>query len=71
MWVASTHSRAGLMKLEKQGWVFYGFCMIRKALGLMEIGPREATQGESQIPQSRKTVVYVCVGVRKTMPSVL
>jgi len=48
MWVASTHSRAGLIKLEEQGWVFYGFCMIRKALGLMEIGPREATQGESQ-----------------------
>ena len=22
MWVASTHSRAGLIKLEKQGWVF-------------------------------------------------
>ena len=21
MWVASTHSRAGLIKLEKQGWV--------------------------------------------------
>jgi len=39
MWVASTHSRAGLTKLEKQGWFFNGFCMIRKALGLMEIGP--------------------------------
>ena len=48
MWVASTHSRAGLIKLEKQGWVFYGFCMVRKALGLIEIGPREATQGELQ-----------------------
>ena len=22
MWVASTHSRAGLIKLEKQGWAF-------------------------------------------------
>ena len=22
MWVASTHSRAGLIKLEEQGWVF-------------------------------------------------
>jgi len=44
----STHSRAGLIKLEKQGWVFYGFCMVRKALGLMEIGPREAIQGELQ-----------------------
>ena len=39
MWVASTHSRADLIKLEKQGWVFYGSCMVRKALGLMEIGP--------------------------------
>jgi len=39
MWVASTHSRAGLIKLEKQGWVFYGSCMVRKALDLMEIGP--------------------------------
>jgi len=48
MWVASTHSRAGLIKLQKQGWVFYGFCMIRKALGLMEMGPCEATQGELQ-----------------------
>jgi len=28
-----------LIKLEKQGWVFYGSCMVRKALGLMEIGP--------------------------------
>ena len=27
---------------------FYGFCMVRKALGLMEIGPREVTQGELQ-----------------------
>ena len=48
MWVASTHSGAGLIKLEKQGWVFYGFCMVRKALGFMEMGPREATQGELQ-----------------------
>jgi len=39
MWVASTQSRAGLIKLEKQGWVFYGFCMVHKALGLMEFGP--------------------------------
>ena len=37
--IASTHSRAGLIKLERQGWVFYGSCMVRKALGLMEIGP--------------------------------
>jgi len=44
----STHSRAGLIKLEKQVWVFYGFCMVRKALGLMEMGPREATQGKLQ-----------------------
>ena len=22
MWIASTHSKAGLIKLEKQGWVF-------------------------------------------------
>jgi len=48
MWVASTHLRAGLIKLEKQGRVFYGFCMVRKALGLMEMGPRKATQGELQ-----------------------
>ena len=27
---------------------FYGFCMVRKAPGLMEMGPREATQGELQ-----------------------
>jgi len=40
MWVASTHSEAGLIKLEKQGWVFlYESCMVGKALGLMEIGP--------------------------------
>jgi len=39
MWVASTHSRADMIKLEKQGWVFYGSGMVRKALGLMEIGP--------------------------------
>ena len=35
---ASTHLRAGLVKLEKQGCAFYGSCMVRKALGLMEIG---------------------------------
>jgi len=39
MWVALTHSRAGLIKLEKQGWGFYGFCLVRKALGLMEMEP--------------------------------
>jgi len=48
MWVESTHSRAGLIKLEKQGWLFYGFCMVCKAIGLMEMGPREATRGELQ-----------------------
>jgi len=48
MWAASTHSMAGLIKLEKQGWVFYGFCVICEALGLMEMGPREATQGALQ-----------------------
>jgi len=30
---------------------FYGFCIVRKALGLMEMGPREATQGELQCEQ--------------------
>jgi len=48
MWVASTLSRAGLIKSEKHGWVFYGFCMVRKAPELMEMGTREATQGELQ-----------------------
>ena len=27
---------------------FYGFCVVHKALGLMEMGPHEATQGELQ-----------------------
>jgi len=36
-----------IRKTNKDGF-FYGFCMVRKALGLMEIGPREATQGELQ-----------------------
>jgi len=39
IWVASTLSRAGLIKSEKnKDGVFYGFCMVRKALGLMEMG---------------------------------
>jgi len=37
--LASTHSRAGLIKSEKQGWIFYGFCMVRQTLDLMEVGP--------------------------------
>jgi len=37
-----------LIKLEKQGWTFFGFCVVCKALGFMEMGPREATQGELQ-----------------------
>jgi len=43
--VVKTHR---LDKIKKQGWVFYGFCMVRKALCLTEMGPREATQGELQ-----------------------
>jgi len=35
-----------LDKIRKTRMGFYGFCMVRKALGLMEMGPREATQGE-------------------------
>jgi len=37
-----------LDKIEKQSWVFYGLCIVRKAIGLMEMGPHEATQGELQ-----------------------
>jgi len=37
MWVASTHSRAGLI-IRKTWMGFYGFCMVRKVLGLMEMG---------------------------------
>jgi len=36
-----------LDKIRKTRMGFYGFCMVRKALGLMEMGPREATQGEA------------------------
>jgi len=39
MEMASTLSREGLIRLEKQGWVFYGLCIVRKALGLIEMGP--------------------------------
>ena len=51
MWVASTHSRAGLIKLERQGWVFMDPAWS------MEIGPPEATQVESQgeSPRGRDT----------------
>ena len=35
--------------IEKQGWVFYGFCIRKAVIVLMEIwDPREATQGELQ-----------------------
>jgi len=40
---SSTHD-----KIRKTKMGFNGFCMVRKALGLMEMGPREATQGELQ-----------------------
>jgi len=46
MWVTSPLSRAGLIRLEKQGWVFYGLCMVRHASWGWD--PREATQGELQ-----------------------
>jgi len=47
--VGSINSFKGkLDKIRKTRMGFYGSCMVRKALGLMEIGPREATQGESQ-----------------------
>jgi len=36
---SKVHIEDKMIKLEKQGWVFYGSCMVRKALGLMEIGP--------------------------------
>jgi len=47
--VGSINSFKGrLDKIRKTRMGFYGFCVVRKALGLMEIGPREATQGELQ-----------------------
>jgi len=49
MWVASTHSRAGLIKVEKQGWVFFmDSAWFAKPYGSWRLDPREATQGELQ-----------------------
>jgi len=45
--INSFKGRLDKIKKNKDG-LFYGFCMVRKALGLKEIGPREATQGELQ-----------------------
>ena len=44
--VGSINSFKGTLdkiRKNKDGF-FYGFCMFRKALSLMEMGPREATQ---------------------------
>ena len=47
--VGSINSFKGrLDKIRKTRMGFYGSRMVHKALGLMEIGPREATQGELQ-----------------------
>ena len=46
--VGSINSFKGRIdKIRKTRMCFYGSCMVRKALGLMEIGLHEATQGES------------------------
>ena len=48
MWVASTLSRAGLIKLERQGWVFMDSAWSAKPWASWRWDPREATQGELQ-----------------------
>ena len=35
-----------LDKTRKTGMGFYEFCMVHKVLGLMDMGPREAREGE-------------------------
>ena len=47
--VGSINSFKGRIdKIRKTRMFFCGFCLVRKALGLMEMGPREATQSELQ-----------------------
>jgi len=48
MWVASTLSKAGLKRLEKQGWVFMDSAWSAKPQASWRWDPREATQGELQ-----------------------
>jgi len=48
--VGSVNSFKGrLDKIRKTRMGCYGFCMVRKALGLWRLDPREATQGELQL----------------------
>jgi len=50
MWIASTHSRSGLIKLEKQGWVLWILHSLQSPRPHGD-GTCEAAQGEIQCEQ--------------------